>query len=68
MQSQDVLEILKIAWPIIIIQLALAAWAIIDIVKKKKTKNLSPLVWVLIALFLNTVGPILYFLLGRVEE
>jgi hypothetical protein len=50
--------------PILIIQLILILVAIIDLVKIEKT-NGPKWLWILIILFLNIIGPILYFVIGR---
>ncbi|MFJ7725708.1 PLD nuclease N-terminal domain-containing protein [Neobacillus sp. NPDC097160] len=50
--------------PILIIQLILLIVAIIDLVKIEKT-NGPKWLWVLIILFINIIGPILYFVIGR---
>ncbi|MBX9972635.1 PLD nuclease N-terminal domain-containing protein [Cytobacillus firmus] len=50
--------------PIIIIQLILIAVAIIDLVKIEKA-NGPKWVWALIILFINLLGPIIYFIFGR---
>jgi len=59
-----------VAWtpillPLIIIQFGLLLFAAIDIARKRKTKNLSPVIWILIVFFVNMIGPVLYFVLGR---
>ncbi|MFK9092959.1 PLD nuclease N-terminal domain-containing protein [Bacillus salipaludis] len=50
--------------PILIIQLILLIVAVIDLVKIEKT-NGPKWLWVLILLFINIIGPILYFVIGR---
>ncbi len=50
--------------PIIIIQLILTIIAIIDLIRIEKT-NGPKVLWALIILFINLVGPILYFVIGR---
>ncbi|KAB2338146.1 PLDc_N domain-containing protein [Cytobacillus depressus] len=50
--------------PIIVIQLILLIVAIIDLVRIEKT-NGPKWMWALIILFINLIGPILYFVLGR---
>ncbi|RBP87042.1 phospholipase D-like protein [Cytobacillus firmus] len=50
--------------PIVIIQLILVAVAIIDLVKIEKA-NGPKWVWALIVLFINLLGPIIYFIFGR---
>lgn len=55
---------LPILAPIFIIQLILIIVAIIDLVKVEKT-NGPKWMWALIILFINIIGPILYFVIGR---
>lgn len=50
--------------PIIVIQLVLLIVALIDLVRIENTKG-PKWMWALIILFINIIGPILYFVLGR---
>ena len=61
----DLLPLLLLLLPVILIELGLKIFAIIDIARKKKTKNLSPLIWILIICFVNTIGSIIYLIFGR---
>jgi uncharacterized membrane protein len=61
-------EILKLVWPIIVIQLALQIYALVDLFRKKETKTLSLPLWIIIIIFGEIVGAILYLLFGRKEE
>ncbi|WP_313800453.1 PLD nuclease N-terminal domain-containing protein [Cytobacillus sp.] len=56
--------IIPIVAPIILIQLILLVIAIIDLVRNEKV-NGPKWVWLLVILFINIVGPILYFVIGR---
>ncbi|MEH7376685.1 MULTISPECIES: PLD nuclease N-terminal domain-containing protein [Bacillaceae] len=55
---------LPIIAPILIIQLILIIVAIIDLVRIENT-NGPKWLWALIILFINIIGPILYFVIGR---
>lgn len=68
MNNQQVSDLLRLAWPIIIIQFGLQIYVIVDILKRKKTKNLNPAVWIIITIIGEILGPILYLLLGRSED
>ncbi|WP_442594135.1 PLD nuclease N-terminal domain-containing protein [Neobacillus sp. D3-1R] len=61
-------ELLNVNWallaPIFIIQFILLLVAIIDLVRIEKT-NGPKWLWVIIILFVNIIGPILYFVIGR---
>ncbi|MEH7332218.1 PLD nuclease N-terminal domain-containing protein [Neobacillus drentensis] len=50
--------------PIVIIQLILLIVSIIDLVRIEKT-NGPKWLWAIIILFVNIIGPILYFVIGR---
>jgi hypothetical protein len=60
----DFMAFLPIIMPVIVVSTILILIALIDLYRHRKTrKNVLP--WVLIILFANTLGPILYFTLGR---
>ncbi|MEP7358709.1 MAG: PLD nuclease N-terminal domain-containing protein [Anaerolineales bacterium] len=52
--------------PIIILQLILLVVALLDLAWRERTRG-PKWVWVLIIIFVNVIGPILYLMLGREE-
>jgi hypothetical protein len=58
------LQYLPILAPIFIIQLILLSVAIIDLIRIEKT-NGPKWLWAIIIIFVNIIGPILYFVIGR---
>ena len=60
-------QYLPLLIPIILIQLALMIAALWDLIRREKTRGPKWL-WVIIILFLNMIGPIVYFLVGRDDE
>ena len=50
--------------PLFIVQVILAIVALVDIARIYAT-NGPKWVWVLVVLFINTIGPIIYFMFGR---
>jgi hypothetical protein len=50
--------------PLFIIQLILLIVSLVDLSRIEKT-NGPKLLWVLIIIFVNIIGPILYFVIGR---
>jgi len=54
--------------PILVIQLGLLVWALYDLTRPtRRVKGDSKVVWALVIIFINVIGPILYFLVGREE-
>lgn len=64
----EVFDILRMLWPLLVFQFALFAWAIIDLIRRSQVKVLPKWAWALIILFVNFFGPIIYLILGRGEE
>jgi len=68
MDTSNIGQLLLLILPIVIIEFGLMIYAVIDLAKKWKTRNLSPIAWLLIIILINLIGPILYLLLGRTDE
>lgn len=61
-------SIITMLLPLIILQLALMIFALVDLSRRKKVARGNKLLWAIIIIFINTIGPILYFVLERKEE
>lgn len=59
-------EFIPLLIPIIILQFGLMIAALIDLVKREKTKG-PKWVWILVIVLVNLFGPIVYFVAGREE-
>lgn len=68
MNNQQVFDLLKLIWPLIVLQLGVQIYAIVDVVKRNKTRNLSVPAWIVIIVLTEIVGPIVYFVYGRNED
>jgi hypothetical protein len=64
----EILDTLKLFWPLLLLQLLLLIWAIIDLVRRRTVRVLPKWAWALIIIFVNLFGPIIYFVAGRGEE
>jgi len=61
--------ILLLLIPVVVIQLGLLVWGLYDLTRpERRVKGDSKVVWALIIIFVNLIGPILYFLVGREES
>jgi Phospholipase_D-nuclease N-terminal len=59
-------QVLPFLVPILLLQLGLIVVALIDLARRERTRG-PKWVWVLVILFVNLIGPILYFVVGREE-
>ncbi|MBU7016839.1 MAG: PLDc_N domain-containing protein [Theionarchaea archaeon] len=60
----DAAEALKMFWPVILLAVALAVIALYDLYKRENVRG-SKAMWAFIIIVIGTIGPILYFALGR---
>ena len=61
-------QIIALLIPIIVIQLGLMIAALVDLERdERRVRGGSKLVWAVVIVFVNILGPILYFVAGREE-
>lgn len=53
--------------PIIVIQLALLIFALVDVLRRERTRGPKWL-WIVLIVAVNFIGPIAYFVIGRQDE
>ena len=59
-------ELLPFLIPLLIIQYGLVIAALVDLVRREKTKG-PKWMWALVIILVNFIGPIIYFFAGRDE-
>jgi predicted cobalt transporter CbtA len=63
----DFMSVLPVILPVFTVGMILILIALMDLFKHRKTRK-NVLLWSLIIIFLNTFGPILYFVIGRKDN
>lgn len=63
---EQIRQLLPYLIPILLLQLVLIVVALLDLARRERTRGPKWL-WVLIILFVNLIGPIIYFVVGREE-
>ena len=59
-------QVIALLLPLVLIQLGLLIAALFDLEKEeRRVRGGSKVIWVLIIVFLNVIGPIVYFVAGR---
>jgi drug/metabolite transporter (DMT)-like permease len=53
--------------PVVIIQLALMIAALVDLIRRERTRG-PKWIWVLVIVLVNYIGPIIYFVVGRQDD
>jgi hypothetical protein len=61
-------QIVALVLPIVLVQLGLMVVALIDLEREeRRVRGGNKVIWALIIVFLNVIGPILYLTVGREE-
>ena len=63
---EQIRQFLPFLIPILILQLVLLVVALLDLARRERTRG-PKWVWVLVIIFINIIGPILYLMLCRDE-
>lgn len=64
---EKIIEYLPLLIPVILIELTLLLIALIDLLRRQKTRG-PKWAWALAIVFIQIFGPIAYLVFGRVEE
>ncbi|MFC7685032.1 PLD nuclease N-terminal domain-containing protein [Ureibacillus sp. GCM10028918] len=67
LKNIDIMEFIPVILPFIAIGSLLVLLALLDLYRHRKTRQ-NVLLWTFVILFVNTLGPILYFVIGRKES
>ena len=70
MNSLQMSEVIKVVWPLIILQVGFQIYAIYDLfsIRSGRTRNLTSAIWAVILVIGGLLGSAAYFLVGRSEE
>jgi hypothetical protein len=63
---EEILDLLPFLIPVILLQLFLTIAALVDLLRRERTRG-PKWVWAVVILAVNIIGPIIYFMLGREE-
>ena len=61
-------QLVALLIPLVLVELGLLAFALYDLIKRKRVRGGNKWVWGIIIVVVEIFGPILYFVLGREEE
>ena len=65
----DIGQTLLLLIPIVVIQLGLVVFALRDLLNpERRVKGGNKVVWGLVIVLINLIGPLVYFLVGREES
>ena len=66
-EMESLVRMLPYLVPVIVLELALLTFALVDLSKRKHVTGGKKIIWVLVAVCIQIVGPIIYLVAGRKE-
>jgi len=67
-EMESLVQILPYMVPLIILEVALLAVALVDLAKRKHVTGGNKIIWVLVTVCIHIIGPVIYLIAGRKEE
>lgn len=64
----QLIEYLPFIIPVILVELVLMVASLVHLLKHKRVRFGNQILWILIIAFIQIIGPILYFTVGRGED
>jgi hypothetical protein len=66
-ELETIVKVLPFLIPLFLLEVGLLVWALLDVVKRQKVKGDNKVVWILIIVLIEVIGPIIYLAIGRKE-
>ena len=66
-EIETIIHMLPYMVPLIILEVVLLTVALVDLAKRKHVTGGNKIIWVLITVCLNIIGPVIYLIAGRKE-
>jgi len=63
---KTIIDMLPLLIPLFVIQIALMVIALVDVIRRERVRG-NKVVWIIIIVLINVIGPIVYLLFGRQE-
>ena len=67
-EMETIIQMLPYMVPLIILEIVLVVVALIDLAKRKRVTGGNKIIWILITVGIQFIGPVIYLVAGRKEE
>ena len=68
MNTAQIIEFLPFLIPLVVAELALAIIALVHVLRHPNYKFGNKVIWIVVVLFVQFLGPVIYFVFGRGDE
>jgi hypothetical protein len=67
-EQELIKQVLPFLIPLAVIEVALLIIALVDLIKREHVRGGNKVIWGLVIVLINIIGPIVYLLIGRQER
>ena len=67
-EMETLVQMLPFMVPLIILEVVLTVVALVDLAKRKHVTGGNKIIWVLVTVGIQIIGPVIYLIAGRKEE
>ena len=67
-QIGNLIHMLPYLAPLIVVDIVLVAISLVDLARRKRVRGGNKLIWVLVTVGVQFIGPVIYLVAGRKEE
>ena len=67
-QIGNLIHMLPYLAPLIVVEIVLVAISLVDLARRKRVRGGNKLIWVLVTVGVQFIGPVIYLVAGRKEE
>jgi hypothetical protein len=64
----EIVKALPVIVPLIVLELGLMIFALVDVVRRKMVRGGSKVPWIILIVLVQIIGPLVYLFAGRKEE
>ena len=67
-EINTIMDMLPFLIPLFLLEIGLLVFALLDVIKRKRVRGNNKIIWILIIVLVEIIGPIIYLAVGRQEE
>ena len=67
-ELNTIMDMLPFLIPLFLLEIGLLVFALLDVIKRKRVRGNNKIIWILIIVLVEIIGPIIYLAVGRQEE
>jgi hypothetical protein len=66
-QLKTIIGALPLIIPLVVLEFVLMIIALLDVIRRERVRGGNKIIWIIVIVVVNVIGPIIYLLFGRQE-